>query len=276
MSGVLDRLRSGDVGEDPSSARRSAAVAGAVGIVAFLLLWEVVVRLGLVSGQYFPPASTVLRHAYDLLSDRATWDAIAATMSGWAWGLAIGVPVAVVVGLVIGSIPLLSDAVRPIIEFLRPVPSVALVPLGVLLFGVELEVKVFLVVYAVFFPMLYQTIYGVQSVDRVARESAVVYGVGPLRRTLLVVLPSAAPYIVTGIRISSSIALVLCVTAELVIGVPGLGERIGSEQMIGEYPDMYVYLFLAGVLGIVLNAIFRAIGRRVVWWQDKRQVVGAA
>jgi ABC-type nitrate/sulfonate/bicarbonate transport system permease component len=251
--------------------RSVRALAGGVGILVFLTLWEVASRTDLLPSDSFPPATTVLGDLGSALGRSATWDAVQATMTGWGWGLLIGVPLAVLLGVVIGANDTLYAMVRPIIEFLRPVPSVALIPLGVLLFGVEMRIKVFLVVYAVFFPMLYQAIYGVRSADRIALETATVYGLGRFGRTTRVVLPSAAPYLMTGLRLASSIALVLCVTAELIVGTSGLGDLIGSAQALGDYSNMYAFILLTGILGIVLNAVFRAVDQRVVWWTGDRR-----
>ena len=112
------------------------------------------------------------------------------------------------------------------IEFLRPIPSVALIPLAVLVFGTRFPNKLFLVTFACVWPLLFQAIYGVQDVDPVAVDTARAFGFGRFRRLVLIVLPSSAPYIATGLRIASSVALILAVTSELVVGVPGLGSAI--------------------------------------------------
>jgi ABC-type nitrate/sulfonate/bicarbonate transport system permease component len=268
----LERQRGAAPVDTALDGRGARAAAAAVGVLGALGVWQLVAVAGWLPQHSFPRASTVVGDLVSSLGERATWDAVAATMEGWAWGLAIAVPAAVVAGMVIGSSDVLFDMVRPIVEFLRPVPSVALIPVGVLLFGVELEVKVFLVAYAVFFPTLYQAIYGVRSTNRVALETASVYGLGRIRRLVRIVLPSAAPYLMTALRLASSIALILSVTAELIVGSDGLGERIASAQAIAEYSEMYAFILLTGVLGIVLNAAVRALDARVVWWSVDRQV----
>lgn len=251
-------------------ARRAGA--GAAGLIVSLLIWEAISAANWLPAHSFPSATAVMANLAERLTDRATWDAVRATLHGWGIGLVIAVPLAAVVGMVVGASDTLFSMVRPLVEFLRPVPSVALIPVGVLLFGVDIEVKVFLIAYAVFFPMLYQAIYGVRSADRVALETAEVYGLGWGGRARYVVLPSAAPYLMTGLRLASSIALVLAVTAELIVGTAGLGDEIATAQAIGDYEAMYAFILMTGLLGIGLNSLFRRIDHGLVRWSvDRRE-----
>ena len=181
-----------------------------------------------------------------------------------------GVPV----GLLVGSSRWAYRALRVPIEFLRPIPSVALIPLAVLIYGTGLESKVFLAAFASFWPLLIQTIYGVQDVDPVATDTARSFGLGRLARLYRVTVPSAVPYIATGIRISSAVALILAVTAELVIGSDGLGQAINLARSGGNIDLMYALIIATGLLGWVLNIGATAIERRVLHWHPSQR--GAA
>src|SRR5919201_5446282 len=138
-------------------------------------------------------------------------------MEGWALGLGIAAAAAIPLGIVLGSSILAYRSLRAVIEFLRPIPSVALIPLAVLVYGTGLESKVFLAVYASFWPILMQALNGVQDVDPVTMDTARSFGFGRLARLRRVTLPSSLPYVATGLRISSAVALILAVTAALVI-----------------------------------------------------------
>src|SRR5690606_9768643 len=129
----------------------------------------------------------------------------------------------VVLGIVIGSAPLLRAATASTIEFLRPIPSVALIPLAVLLFGTDMRSTLLLVVYASFWQVLVQVLYGVRDVDPVADQTARMYRFRPLTRVRKVIWPTALPYVMTGFRLGASVALILEITGELIIGSPGLG-----------------------------------------------------
>jgi ABC-type nitrate/sulfonate/bicarbonate transport system permease component len=241
-------------------------VLGLAGIVLFLLVWEAVPRLGLADPEYLPPASDVLQVFARGLGLTSFWVAVGHTMTGWALGLAIASSAAVVLGLVIGSSPFLRRATHSTIEFLRPIPSVALIPLAVLLFGVSLKSTLLLVVYASFWQVLIQVLYGVTDVDVVASNTARSYGLGRLARVRYVVWPTTLPYLMTGLRLGAAVALILAVTSELVIGVPGLGHEIALAQSGGAVTAMYALVLATGLIGVAINMGVRFVERRVLAW----------
>ncbi|WP_369173931.1 ABC transporter permease [Streptomyces sp. R28] len=241
---------------------------GAAGLAAFLALGEAVPRLGLVKEAYFPPASRIAEALADEVSDFAFWSALGDTLTGWALGLAIAVCAGVVAGVVISVVPYLREATASTIEFLRPIPSVALIPLAVLLYGTELKSVLLLVVYASFWQVLIQTLYGVQDVDPVAEETARSYGLGTWARVRHVLWPTALPYVMTGVRLAAAVALVLAITAELVIGAPGLGRQIAVAQTSQAVPQMYALIVVAGLLGLLINVGARTVERRALAWHQ--------
>ncbi|TQJ51285.1 ABC-type nitrate/sulfonate/bicarbonate transport system permease component [Phycicoccus sp. SLBN-51] len=241
-------------------------VLGLVGVAVFLLIWELVPRLGLADPDYLPPASQVLQIFVRNLGLTSFWVAVGHTMTGWALGLAIASVAAVVLGLVIGSSSFLRQATHSTIEFLRPIPSVALIPLAVLLFGVSLRSTLLLVVYASFWQVLIQVLYGVTDVDVVASNTARSYGLGRLARVRYVVWPTTLPYLMTGLRLGAAVALILAVTSELVIGVPGLGHEIALAQSGGAETAMYALVLATGLIGVAINLVMRFVERRVLAW----------
>ncbi|WP_405884167.1 ABC transporter permease subunit [Streptomyces sp. NBC_01384] len=248
--------------------RGANAALGAAGLAAFLALGEAVPRLGLVKEAYFPPTSRIADALGQEVGDHAFWTALGDTLSGWALGLAIAVGAGVVVGLVVSIVPYLRAATASAIEFLRPIPSVALIPLAVLLYGTELRSVLLLVVYASFWQVLVQVLYGVQDVDPVAEETARSYGLGPWARVRHVLWPTALPYVMTGVRLAAAVALILAVTAELVIGAPGLGARIAVAQSSQAVPDMYALVVVTGLLGLLINVGARTVERRALAWHQ--------
>ena len=162
------------------------------------------------------------------------------------------------VGVVIGSLRGLRAATASTIEFLRPIPSVALIPIAVLLYGAQLRSTLLLVVYAAFWPVLVQVLHGVADVDPVARDTALSYRFTPWAKIRYLVLPTALPYIMTGLRLSAAVALILAITAELVIGAPGLGKEIGVAMASSAVPTMYALILVIGVFGVVVNVAFRS------------------
>nr|WP_152889536.1 ABC transporter permease subunit [Streptomyces adustus] len=244
------------------------ALLGAAGLAVLLALGEAVPRLGLVKAAYFPPTSRIAGAFVDELTDGAFWSALGDTLTGWALGLGTAVGAGIVVGVVVSVVPHLREATASTIEFLRPIPSVALIPLAVLLYGTELRSVLLLVVYASFWQVLIQVLYGVQDVDPVAEETARSYGLGTWARIRHVLWPTALPYVITGVRLAAAVALILAITAELVIGAPGLGARIAVAQTSQAVPEMYALIVVTGLLGLLINVGARAAERRALAWHQ--------
>lgn len=247
-------------------AKGSKAVLGLLGIVIFLAVWELLPILGIVQARYLPPASEVLVQLVADLGMTAFWAAVGETMLAWSVGLACAVALAFALGLVIGMSPFLRKATNSTIEFLRPIPSVALIPLAVLLFGTKLESSLMLIIYACFWQVLIQVLYGVADVDNVAMQTARSYGFSWFQRVRDVIFPTMLPYLMTGIRLGASVALILAITAELIIGSPGLGKEISLAQSGGAIAGMYALIVATGLLGVVINAVMRLVEQRVLSW----------
>jgi ABC-type nitrate/sulfonate/bicarbonate transport system permease component len=249
-----------------AAARVPAWVLGSVGLAGLAAVIEAVPRLGLVSPRYLPPFSRLVAALAEQAGRRDFWLALGETLRGWAIGLAVAVVAGVVVGLVIGSVPGLRAVTGSTIEFLRPIPSVALIPLAVLLFGTDLRSTLLLVVYAAFWQVLVQVLAGVADVDPVAAETARSYRLGAWARLRHLTWPTALPYLLTGVRLAAAVALVLAVTAELVIGSPGLGREIATAQSSNAVPTLYALVLVTGLVGIAVNALARLAERRLLAW----------
>jgi ABC-type nitrate/sulfonate/bicarbonate transport system permease component len=253
----------------------SAFALPAAAVLGVLALWELVVAIGLLNENHVPAMTDTVSELATLLGDGDFWSAVGNTLQGWALGLGIAAALAVPLGILVGSSPLLYQAVRFVIEFLRPIPSVALVPLAVLIYGVGLESKVFLAAFASFWPLFVQTLYGVRDVDPVATDTARSFGLGRFERLWRIKLPSAVPYIATGVRISSAVALILAVTAEIVIGSAGLGREINVARSSGAIELMYALIITTGLLGWGLNVLTTRAERRVLHWHPSQRQVAA-
>ncbi|MFB9203968.1 ABC transporter permease [Nonomuraea spiralis] len=255
--------------------RWSRRVAGAVG---FAVLVELVSRSGLVDAEVLPPATRIVGRGAALLADPAFREHALTSLLAWALGLGIAVLVAVPLGLLLGSVPVIDAATRSVVEFLRPIPSVALIPLVALVIGTGLQLRVTLVVYAAMWPILYNTMYGLRGVDPVAKETLRSYGFGPPSVLLRVSLPSAAPFITTGVRLAASVALILTVSTEI---VAGRGEGIGvfiffaGIAVPARMTDILAGVFWVGMFGVLVNALLVAAERRAFRWHHARLAEGA-
>jgi ABC-type nitrate/sulfonate/bicarbonate transport system permease component len=224
------------------------------------------VRGGLVPPHTVPAPTQIGGSLWDQLATSAYWDAVWKTLEGWALSLGLAIVTAIPLGLLVGTNRYLFRSVRFVVEFTRPIPSIALLPLFILIFGITLSLKVYVAALGAFFPLFFQTLYGVQDVDPVTRDTARAYRVGRARRFMLIELPGATPMIATGLRISATIALVACVASELIVGVPGLGASVAHAQNAGRTSLMYAYIATSGVLGLLVSWVFTRIEKRSLHW----------
>jgi NitT/TauT family transport system permease protein len=245
-------------------------VRGVCGVVLFLLAAEAFGRADVINRAVLPLASTVLARAAGLAVSGQFLGDVAATVGAWALGLAIAVAVAVPAGVVLGSLPGVRAATRAMVEFLRPIPSVALIVLVGLILGPGLRMNVTLIVYAAIWPVLFNTIYGLDDVDPVARETLRAFGFGRLGVITLVDLPSASPFIATGIRLASSIAIVLNISTGYLTGRisgNGIGAFIAEANTgAGNTSLVLAAALWAGLLGLAANAVLVWGERRVLRW----------
>jgi ABC-type nitrate/sulfonate/bicarbonate transport system permease component len=241
---------------------------GVLGLLGFLTTWQLIPTLGLVSPQYLPYVTDVFARLLEEFRDLAFWRRLGLTMTSWAIGLGLATLAAVVLGTTVGLIPFLRRATHTTIEFLRPIPSVALIPLAVLMFGLQMRAALVIIVYASFWQVFVQVIYGVADVDTVARDTAVSFGLTRRERLVHLVLPTLLPYLMTGVRLAAAVALILAVTAEMVIGNPGLGRMIELSRSAGDAEGLYALIVVTGLLGLSVNLVFRFIERRSLFWHQ--------
>lgn len=248
--------------------RRRRLARGAIGTGVVLLAWEAVSRAGIVDATYLPPASSVLAVTGGLLLDPEFLANIAGTLASWALGLAVAAAVAIPLGVLFGSSRRTELAGTAAIELLRPIPSVALIPLAILLLGRGLDMRVALVAYAAAWPILLNTIYGIRETDPIARDTARAFGFGRAAVLWRVALPSAAPFVYTGLRVSAGVALILAVSTELIAGGgPGIGTWMLANSQAGVPRELlYAGIGVSGALGVAINAIMVAGERRLFGW----------
>jgi NitT/TauT family transport system permease protein len=249
---------------------------GLLGALLAVGTCEAVSRAGIVQRDYLPPASEVLARAVELAADRAFLDAVGATLRAWALGLGLACAIAVPLGLLLGSVPLVDDAVRAIVEFLRPLPSVALIPLVSLLLGSGTATKVVLITYAGVWPVLFNTVYGLGETDSLAKDTLRAFGFGRLAVLLRVELPATAPFVAAGVRISAAVALILAVATEILSGFgEGLGIFIAQASLAtAGTRDVLAGVVWAGTLGLVVDFVLVRVARRLFpWTPEHRELV---
>jgi len=243
----------------------ASALPGFAFVVGVTVLVEFAARAGLLSSYFSPPSATIAALGAGLANGDIS-SQVGTTLAAFAEGLLLATVLGVVVGVLMGAVPVVYDALKVIVEFLRPVPSVAMIPLAILFLGLGTPMRVAVVTYAAFWPLLISTMYGVRAVDPVALDTARNFGVAPVEALYRVVLPAALASVATGLRVSASIALVVTVTTELVAGNSGLGFYVSQMEQANRLPSMYAGILLTGILGYLVNLVFFALERKVVFW----------
>jgi ABC-type nitrate/sulfonate/bicarbonate transport system permease component len=253
------------------ASRATPVIAAAISITGALLLWEFVSKQGLISEQDLPAMTTTFQELWSMMHTRAFWTAFGQTVRGWALGLAIATALAVPIGILLGSSDFAGRAFRIPIEFLRPIPSAALIPLLFLTLGTNVKSEVFLAAFGAFWPLLVQTMYGVRDVDPVALDTARSFGIGRFEQLYRIKLPSAVPYIATGLRISSAVSLILAFTAELFMGIPGLGQIMNVAESFGLTEQVYALALATGFLGITIYLLFAGLEKWALRWHPSQR-----
>jgi ABC-type nitrate/sulfonate/bicarbonate transport system permease component len=262
-------------GEATRPSGTANALVFVVSIAFAFLFWELVSRSGVIREQDLPSMTATVDELGSMARTWDFWSAFLYTVRGWALGLAVAIVLAVPLGVVLGLSDFAGRAFRVPVEFLRPIPSAALIPLLFLTLGTTLRSEVFLASFGAFWPILVQTMYGVRDVDPVTIDTARSFGVPRHERLLRITLPSAVPYIATGIRIASAVALILAFTAELFMGTPGLGKTLNYAQSYGLTTQLYALALATGVLGLCTHLLFTALERRALRWHPSQRLEAA-
>jgi ABC-type nitrate/sulfonate/bicarbonate transport system permease component len=232
-----------------------------------LVLWEYGSRLTLRLQLYIPPPSDILFALRQSIFSGEVAAHLVITLSRFVESYLISAAIGVSVGVILGYFRFVHSLVEVVIEFLRPMPSVAIIPVAILLLGLRDSMIVAVTVYASVWPILVNTIDGVRHMERTLINTGRTFGLR--RRQILwqVILPAASPYIVTGLRVSLSIALILITTAEMIAGSKGLGFFILDEERSLRSSSMYAGIILVALLGYMLNRFFLALERRAMKWR---------
>lgn len=252
---------------------RSTAVVGQTarryGLLAgFLLAWQIGSTYGWINPTVFPPLDRILAATWSGVAGGALIDDVAISLqrSGLAFAAAVGLGVPL--GLFMGQIRSVEQALDPILQFFRQTSALALYPVFILLLGLGEASKVFVIFWATLFPILLATIGGVKEVDRKLIEMAATFGASRSTIFRKVVLPASVPSIFVGLRLSATTALLLLIAAEMIGANKGLGFQVMNAQYNFQIPQMFAAILLLALLGLSANAALVALQRRLCRWDD--------
>lgn len=238
--------------------------------VAFaLLVWTLIYASGYFSRELVPPFWDVAARFVGLAVDPVFWSALAATMSSALIGLTLSIVVGVPVGMFLGIVPAFYRSTQFLIDLGRSFPVIALLPVMVLLLGATREMEIVVVFSGVVWPILLQTIYGARRIDPVIADTVRAYRIPMGLRFYKVVLPNAAPFAVTGIRIAASASILIAVGVEVLSLTPGMGGNLARAQTDGAPALALAYVIYCGLFGLLLNKVLWMAESRFLGWNRR-------
>jgi ABC-type nitrate/sulfonate/bicarbonate transport system permease component len=247
-------------------------------LLSALVAWEAATRVA--ASTFFPPPTAIGLAAGRLWFSGPVTQAflagtvfddvapsVARALGGWLLAAVLGIAI----GIALGRSRVAIDYVGPQLAFARAIPPPTLIPVFLVLFGIGTTMQVATIVFGALWPVLLNAVDGARSLDRVQEETARSLRTPLAHRLALVVLPAALPKIFAGLRLSLSIAVLLMVVSELVGAANGIGYRLLLAQRQFDFPVMWAWIALLGLVGYGLNSLLLVAERRVLRWQPSRE-----
>lgn len=235
-------------------------------IIFLLLLWELACRMVWLDPIYFPAPSSIFFTLGELVLTKEFGEQIGTTLKraglGYLWAVLIAVPV----GLLMGKFRWVGLLLEPLVDILRPMPSAAIIPIAILLLGIDNEMKISVVFFGSLWAIVVSTIDGIKAIDPLLIDTGRLLHLNWFQTMTKIVLPSALPSIATGMKISLAIALILAITSEMVAGSDGLGYFIIDTQRGFAYRQMFAGIIMLGIIGYVVSQTFNFLEKRVLFW----------
>ena len=239
---------------------------GVVFLLALLLVWELVAQAQLINPLIVPPLSKILGIFAELVFSGQIPMQIVVSMKRAAAGYFLAAAVFIPLGIFMGLSERLYRFFSVAVEMLRPVPPPVVIPVAMLFFGLEDQMKIFVIFFSCAWPILLNTLDGVRNLDRVLLNTAKTFGLSRRKIIWQVVLPACAPQIATGLRVSLPIMLILVVISEMVGSTDGIGYFILDSQRRFKVAQMYAGMFALALLGYTLNQLFNVVYRLLLPW----------
>jgi ABC-type nitrate/sulfonate/bicarbonate transport system permease component len=242
---------------------RAASFLVAAGFVA---LWQMIANLRLVSPVFLPGpdrawASLLRGFSGDL------WSKLLGTLEHMAYGWLVASIVGIALGAAIGSSRTMRSYVAPSLEFLRPLPVSAIIPVAIAMFGLTQGMALFVIAFGAIWPMLLATIHGFAAVEPRLYEVARSLHMSRLAVIFKIALPSASPDILSGMRLSLTVALILSVVCEILAGLDGLGHWILLSARSFRSADLFAGVILLGVIGYLTALAMSMVEKRLLRWR---------
>lgn len=238
----------------------------AISPLCFLLLWEIIGRSGWIDIYFLPPVSSVLKSLWTMIESGEIFPHIAASLFRGLTGYVFATLIGVTLGIAIAYSRVVEYIADPLIELIRPISTFALVPLMFVWFGVGNGSNIVLIAKACFFPIVLNTIAGIKGVDTKLIQAARSLGAEGLQLWTHVLIPSALPMIVTGLRVSTAIALLAIVGVEMIAGSSGIGFLVVDAQRVFDTERMFAAIVVISLIGFYIDRLVKHLQQRLMGW----------
>jgi ABC-type nitrate/sulfonate/bicarbonate transport system permease component len=250
--------------------QRLGLVLGLVGVVGFLALWQAASSLGWVNPLFISSPVGVVASAVALMSGHQFWIDLRISGSEFILGYALAILVGVGLAVVIRWSRVVDALVSPLLSALYATPHVALVPLIIVWFGIGEQSKAVFVFLLAFFPILYNTLAGLRNADPMLVRAARSFGAGPRQVFTEVLLPSAVPFVLTGLRLAVGLGVIAVVVGELYAANAGIGYLISNAGQTLRVADSFVGIVVVALFGGIAMALLQRLERRFSHWRPDR------
>jgi sulfonate transport system permease protein len=244
-------------------------IVGGVVALALIALWQFGSNAGLISPVFFPGPDRSFGTLWEQAHEQDFWVAFGETLRRMALGFLSAAIVGVVAGSAIGLSRRLRDYVEPTFEFIRPLPASAVIPLFVLLLGLNERMIIAVIAFASLWPVLLGTVHGFKTIEPRLTEVARMLHLSPLAFIIKMALPNAMPDIFAGLRLALTVSLILAVVTEMLSGMEGLGHNIIMAARSFRSADLYAGIIVLGAIGFATNFVLERVERHVLRWRGE-------
>lgn len=234
---------------------------------SLLLLWQILGSYGIISEMLFPTPYSIAESFVALAASGDLWINLRISVLRVFTGFLLGGGLGLIFGIVVGLFQRSEKLLDPSLQMLRMIPSLAVVPLFILWFGIGEESKVLLIAKGALFPIYINTFMGIRSVDNKLFEVSRVLGFSKFKQIVRLVLPAAVPNILLGARLSLGLAWLGLVVAELIASTSGIGYMMSDARQFADTPVVFVGIIIFAVAGLLSDSVIRLIERRLLRWR---------
>lgn len=238
---------------------------------ALLAIWYIATELRVVSPVFLPPPDRAFSELAARFADGTIWEPIGSTVVRMTLGWFLASLVGVAIGAAIGLTPLARELLEPMLEFLRPLPASAMIPVAILFFGLSEQMAVSVIAFGSIWPVLMSSMFGFSHVRLRLQEVSALLGLNRIEFLLKIAIPSALPDILAGMRSGLAVSLILAVVTEMQASLPGLGRDIFLAQRSFRSTELYAGLIMLGILGVFINHGLQIAERHLLRWRPERK-----